>query len=456
MHAVDPALAAQWKAQDAAHHLHPFTDTAALNAEGSRVIVRAEGVYLYDSEGTRILDAMGGLWCVNLGYGREDLVEAAQRQMRELPYYNTFFKTTHPAAVTLSRQLVEVTPDGLNHVFFCGSGSEANDTVVRMVRRYWALRGQPDRQTIIGRVNGYHGSTMAALSLGGMSDMHKQSGLLPGFAHIDPPHWFRLGFDQDPQDFGIQAARWLEDKILELGPETVGAFIGEPIQGAGGLIVPPDSYWPEIQRICKKYDILLVADEVICGFGRTGHWFGCDAFGIQPDLMPIAKGLSSGYLPIAGVMVSDRVADLLINEGGEFHHGFTYSAHPVCAAVASAAITALRDEKIIETVSTETGPYLQSRLRELADHPLVGEVRGMGFIAGLELIRDKKEHRFFEKPGAVGTVCRDHCFTNGLIMRAVGDTMVMAPPLVMTRDNIDDLVDTAWRCLDMTARDVLS
>lgn len=445
----------EWQAIDAAHHLHPFTDYKSLHAEGVRVIVKADGAYLHDSEGKTILDGMSGLWCVNMGYGRTDLADAAHAQMLELPYYNTFFKTTTPVATELTRLLAEITPDGLNHAFLCGSGSEANDTVVRMVRRYWALRDQPDRQVIIGRRNGYHGSTLAALSLGGMSAMHKQSGLLPGFAHIEPPHWFQLGYDMDPDAFGLKAAGWLEDKIKEIGPEKIAAFIGEPIQGAGGLIVPPATYWPEIQRICDEYGILLVVDEVICGFGRTGAWFGSDTFSIRPDLMPMAKGMSSGYLPIAGVMVSDRVADVLIDQGGEFYHGYTYSGHPACAAVAIANITLLRDEGIIEKVSSDTGPYFQARLRELTDHPLVGEVRGTGMIAGIELIKDKANHEFFADAGKVGTICRDHSFQNGLIMRGVYDTMVLAPPFILTHDEIDTLVSIVRKCLDQTARDVL-
>lgn len=445
----------EWREIDAAHHLHPFTDYKALNAEGVRVITKADGAYLHDSEGNVILDGMSGLWCVNVGYGRQELVDAATAQMQELPFYNTFFKTTTPVATELTRLLAEITPDGLNHAFLCGSGSEANDTVVRMVRRYWALRDQPERQVIIGRRNGYHGSTMVALSMGGMSAMHKQSGMLPGFDHIEPPHWFQLGYDMDPDAFGIKAASWLEDKIKEVGPDKVAAFIGEPIQGAGGLIVPPATYWPEIQRICDKYGILLVVDEVICGFGRTGSWFGSDTFNIRPDLMPMAKGMSSGYLPIAGVMVSDRVAEVLIDQGGEFYHGFTYSGHPVCAAVAIANITLLRDEGIIDTVSSDTGPYFQARLRELTDHPLVGEVRGIGMIAGLELVKDKAKHEFFADAGKVGTICRDHSFKSGLIMRGVYDTMVLAPPLIVTHAEIDELVEKVRLSLDLTARDVL-
>jgi putrescine---pyruvate transaminase len=442
---------AEWQALDAAHYLHPFTDHAALSRKGTRVIARAEGVYLYESDGRRILDGMSGLWCVNLGYGRRELADVAHRQLLELPYYNSFFQVAHPPAIELARLLVEVTPPQFNHVFFTGSGSEANDTVVRTVRRYWDVTGQPQRTFIISRTNAYHGSTIAGASLGGMAPMHAQGGLpIPGVVHIRQPYWYGEGGDLSPEEFGLVAARALEDKILEIGPERVGAFIGEPIQGAGGVIIPPPTYWPEIQRIVDRYGILLVADEVICGFGRTGRWFGADYFGIRPDLMAIAKGMSSGYLPIGGVMVGDRVADALIERGGEFHHGFTYSGHPAACAVACAAISILRDERIVERVHDDLGPYLQRRWSELADHPLVGEARIIGLIGALELVRDKATRACFSDPGQVGTLCRDLCIQNGLVMRAVRDTMIIAPPLVITHAQIDELVEKARKSLDMT------
>jgi len=442
-------------AADAAHHLHPFTDYKALAAEGSRVIVRAEGCTLWDSQGNAILDGMAGLWCVNIGYGRDELADVAARQMRELPYYNTFFKTTTRPATELAARLAELTPEGLEHVFFANSGSEANDTIVRMVRRYWQLHGQPERSVIISREYAYHGSTLVGASLGGMSAMHSQTGLpLPGFEHIRPPYYLRDGGNMTPQEFGVAAAQALEERILELGPERVAAFIAEPIQGAGGVIVPPDSYFPEIQRICREYGILLIADEVICGFGRTGNWFGCETFGIKPDLMTLAKGLSSGYLPISAVMVGDRVARTLIDEGGEFFHGFTYSGHPVACAVALENLRIMQDEGMVERVRDDIGPYFQSRLRELADHRLVGEVRGVGLIAGIEMVRDKDGPVFFEPEGKVGTICRDHCFRNNVIMRAVRDGMVISPPLVISHAEVDRLVETARRCLDLTQADI--
>ncbi|WP_120997419.1 aspartate aminotransferase family protein [Stutzerimonas urumqiensis] len=442
-----------WQALGRDHLLPPFTDYKALNAKGTRIIERASGVYLWDSDGNQILDAMAGLWCVNVGYGREELVEAAARQMRELPYYNLFFQTAHPPALALAQAIAEIAPEGMNHVFFTGSGSEANDTVLRMVRHYWAIKGQPERKVIIGRWNGYHGSTVAGASLGGMKAMHGQGDCpIPGIEHIDQPYWYGEGGELDPDEFGVKVADQLERKILEVGADKVAAFIAEPIQGAGGVIIPPDSYWPRIRQIIDRYGILLIADEVICGFGRTGHWFGSDYYGNAPDLMPIAKGLTSGYLPMGGVIVRDEVVATL-NEGGEFYHGFTYSGHPVAAAVALENLRILKEERIIERVRDKTAPYLQARWRELADHPLVGEARGVGMLGALELVKNKKTRERFADPGAAMT-CREHCFRNGLVMRAVGESMIVSPPLVISEAEIDELIDKVTRCLDATARDV--
>jgi putrescine aminotransferase len=448
---MSPLDTAGWQELDRRHFLHPFTDFKALATKGTRVIVRADGVYLYDSDGHRILDAMAGLWCVNVGYGRSELADVARAQMLELPYYNSFFQTAHPPAIELSRKLVEITPPQFNHVFFTGSGSEANDTVVRMVRRYWDLMGQPDRTVIVSRENAYHGSTMAGASLGGMAFMHAQGGLpIPGIVHIRQPYWYSDGGELSPEEFGLVAAHALEQKIEELGAHRVAAFIGEPIQGAGGVIIPPDTYWPEIQRICDRHGILLIADEVICGFGRTGHWFGSERFGIRPDLMSIAKGMSSGYLPIGGVMVGDRVAEVLIARGGEFAHGYTYSGHPVACAVASANLGIIERENLVGRVRDELAARLAAKWRALAEHPLVGEARCTGLLGALELVRDKAARRFFDKRGEVGTICRDYCFENGLVMRAVRDTMIVAPPLVITPGQLDELAEKAWRCLDLT------
>ena len=435
---------------DGQHHIHPFTDHKALMEKGTRIITRADGVYLWDSDGNKILDGMAGLWCVNVGYGRQELVDAATDQMQELPYYNNFFQTTHPPAIELSKALVDISPSQFNHVFFTNSGSEANDTVVRMVRHFWALEGKPEKTVIISRENAYHGSTVAGSSLGGMKGMHAQGGILHDIEHIAQPYWYRSGSEMDPEEFGLKTAQALEIRIKEIGEDRVAAFIAEPVQGAGGVIIPPVTYWPEIQRICKKYGILLIADEVICGFGRLGEWFGSEYFDIEADLMPIAKGLSSGYLPIGGLMVGDRVTETVINKGSDFNHGFTYSGHPAACAVALENIRILKDEKIIEKAKNELSPYLQKNWLALGDHPIVGEARGIGMVGALELVKDKNTKTSYPSDQNVGTICRDFCFNNGLIMRAVGDAMIICPPLVISHSEINELIEKAKLCLDLT------
>lgn len=441
------------QSRDHAHYMHPFTDHHDLGKTGARIITSADGVYITDSDGNRILDGMAGLWCVNLGYGRQDLVDAATKQMQQLPYYNSFFRTAHPPAIELSELLAEVSPPQFNLTFFTGSGSEANDTVIKLVRRYWDLVGEPSRKLIISRKNAYHGSTVAAGSLGGMDAMHKQTGtLLPGIEHIEQPYHFELGQGMPADEFGLQQARLLEEKILEHGAENVAAFIGEPVQGAGGVIIPPRTYWPEIQRICRQYGILLVADEVITGFGRLGEWFGSQHLGIEADLMPFAKGVSSGYLPLGGVLVADRVAEVVGSQGGEFAHGYTYSGHPASCAVATANIRAMRDEGVIERVREQTAPYFKRQFATLADHPIVGEARSIGLMGAVEIVRDKETRERFDKDLKAGNRCRDYCFDNGLVMRAVGDKMIVCPPLVISNEQVDELVSKAWKCVDLTAK----
>lgn len=440
------------QATDAAHHLHPFTNTGALNAKGARVISKGEGVWLWDTEGNKILDGMAGLWCVNMGYGRQELVDAAAQQMQQLPYYNTFFQTTHAPATALAQEIASVTPGDLNRIFFAGSGSEAVDTMIRLVRHYWSVVGKPYRNIIISRENGYHGSTIGGASLGGMKGMHAQGGpMVPNIEHIRQPYWYGEAGDMNEEAFGKACAQALEERILQVGPDNVAAFVGEPVQGAGGVIVPPANYWREIQAICRKYGILLVADEVICGFGRTGSWFGSQTLGIEPDLISMAKGLSSGYLPIAAVAMSDRVADALIAHDEDFNHGFTYSGHPTAAAVALENIRLMKAENIVDYVGTDIGPYFQQQLRAtLAEHPLVGHIEGVGLMAGMALVQDKASRTPFPEDANAGLVCRDHCFENGLIMRAVGDRMVLAPPLVISRSEVDELCEKARHCFGLT------
>ena len=439
---------AELQALDAAHHVHPFTDNSELANKGARVILRAEGCYLSDSDGNRILDGMAGLWCTAIGYGRKELADVAARQMQELPYYNTFFQTTHVPVIALSAKLAEIAPGDLNHVFYAGSGSEANDTNIRMVRHYWAAKGKPTKTIMIGRHNGYHGSTMAGMSLGGMKGMHEQGGMIQDIHHINQPNWWSEGGDMTPEDFGLARAKELEDAILELGEDRVAAFIGEPVQGAGGVIIPPSTYWPEIQRICDKYEILLIADEVICGFGRTGSWFGSETYGIRPDIMSIAKGLTSGYVPMGASIVSDEVAKV-IAEGGEFNHGYTYSGHPVAAAVALENIRIMQDEGLVERAQNDIGPYLEKLWHGLSDHPLVGETKFVGMVGSLALVPNKDSRApFAADAGTAGFRCRERCFANNLIMRHVGDRMIICPPLVLSHAEADILVERARKSLD--------
>ena len=439
---------AELQALDAAHHMHPFTDNSALAKKGVRIMTQGKGVWLTDSEGPRILDAMAGLWCVNIGYGRTTMGDVAKAQMDQLAYYNTFFQTSHVPAIALAAKIAEVAPKGMNHTFFAGSGSEANDTNIRMVRRYWDILGQTEKRIIIARTNGYHGSTMGGGSLGGMSGIHAHGGKIAGIVHIGEPNWWDQGGDMTPEAFGLMRAQELEKMILNLGVENVAAFIGEPVQGAGGVIIPPSTYWPEIQRITDKYGILLIADEVITGFGRTGNWFGSQTFGIKPDIMTIAKGLSSGYQPIGGSIVSDKVAEVLASKG-DFNHGYTYSGHPVAAAVALENIRILQEEKIVEHVRDVANPYLAKKWQGLTEHPLVGEAKLVGLMGSIALTPNKATRaKFASDTGVVGYRCRERCFANDLIMRHVGDRMIISPPLVITTDEIDILIERAWKSLD--------
>ncbi|MCB2134943.1 MAG: aspartate aminotransferase family protein [Rhodobacteraceae bacterium] len=440
------------QALDAAHHMHPFTEDAALAKKGARIITRGKGVWLTDSEGQEILDGMAGLWCVNLGYGRKDLAEVAARQMEELCYYNTFFQTSHVPAIALAAKVAELAPGDLNHLFYAGSGSEANDTNIRLVRRYWEVKGKPEKNIIIARHNGYHGSTMGGGSLGGMAGIHAQGGLpIPNIVHIGQPHWYAEGGDMTPEEFGLIRARELEEKIKELGVDRVAAFIGEPVQGAGGVVIPPSTYWPEIQRICDKYGILLIADEVITGFGRTGNWFGSQTLGIKPHIMTIAKGLSSGYAPIGGSIICDEVYNTVANSGEDFNHGYTYCGHPVAAAVALRNLEIMEEENILDHVRNVAHPYLAERWNALADHPLVGEARLIGLMGSIALTPNKETRAAFaSEAGTVGYRCRERCFANNLVMRHVGDRMIISPPLVITPGEIDVFIGRATKSLDET------
>lgn len=442
---------AQLQAIDAAHHLHPFTDHKELRAAGTRVIGRAEGAYVYDIDGRQILDGMAGLWCVNIGYGRNELADAAHAQMTELPYYNSFFRCTTPSPILLAEKLGALAPKHINQVFFGSSGSEANDTALRLARHYWALKGQPEKNRIISRQWAYHGSTITGTSLGGMEAMHEQLyGAVPNIVHVMPPYAFEFAEPgESDETFGLRAARAIEEAILDAGPENVAAFIGEPIMGAGGVKIPPESYWPEVQRICRKYDVLLMLDEVITGFGRTGEWFAAQSMDIHADMITTAKALTSGYQPLSALLVSDRVADVLVDKGGEFYHGYTYSGHPVACAVALKNLELMEREGLIERTRDETAPYFAKALKaRLAGHAIVGEVRTFGLLAGIEIVKDKESRERFVD----GAACvRDHAIANDIMIRAVGETIILSPPLIWTPDIIDQACDRISTALDLAA-----
>ncbi|THF54070.1 aspartate aminotransferase family protein [Allorhizobium terrae] len=436
---------------DAAHHLHPFTNTRELNARGTRVITTGKGVYLYDSEGNKILDGMSGLWCVNVGHGRKDIVDAVARQMEELAYYNTFFNTTHPPVVALSKLLSDLTPKQFNYFHFTGSGSESNDTIFRLARYYWQLMDKPEKTIFISRRGGYHGSTVASASLGGFGSMHAQGGLpIPGIFHAPPPSWWANGGDLTPDEFGLKVANQTLELIDSIGAHKIAAMIGEPIMGAGGVIVPPKTYWPAVAKGLKERDILFISDEVICGFGRTGQWFGCELMGTEPDFMTMAKGITSGYVPMGCVGVSDRIAHVLLEKGDEFAHGYTYSGHPAACAAALVNLEIIRSEKLIERVRDDIGPYLQAKWKALADHPMVGEAVMEGLIGAFQFTSDKKARASFAEEAKIGLTARDFSFENGLVMRAVGDRMVIAPPLTITHAEVDELMEKTIKVIDLT------
>jgi putrescine aminotransferase len=449
-----------WRALDAAHHIHPFTQTEALNREGVRIITRGKGIYLWDSDGKKLIDGMSGLWCVQLGYGNKELARAGYDALNTLPYYNNFFKTTNPWTAELAAKLTTLLPDGHQHVLFANSGSEANDTALKLIRYYWNLKGRPEKKLHLSRELSYHGVTMAAASLSGLTPLHPQWDLpLAGFAKVPAPYWYgakAAGYgDIGPDEFGVLIAREMEKAIQRIGPDNIASFSAEPVQGAGGLIVPPKTYWPEVSRICKQYDILLHADEVITGFGRTGQWFGSFTYDLAPDIITMAKGLSSGYQPISAISLGSRMGEAIAHAKEELVHGYTYSGHPVACAVALKNLEVLERDNIVARVKESIGPYFQRRVHEIfTDHPLIGEVRGVGMLAAMELVADKTERRSFPRETNAGTICRDHCFNNGLVMRAIRDTMVLAPPLVITESEVEKLLTKAKLCIDLTARDL--
>jgi len=442
-------------ARDVETLVHPYINLATFRDNGPLIIERGEGVYVYDSDGKRYLEGMAGLWCTALGYGNDELVETAAAQMRKLSFAHLFTGKSHDPAIELAEQLKEIAPVPISKVFFCNSGSEANDTQVKLV---WYLNnalGRPQKKKIISRSKAYHGVTVVAASLTGLPANHRDFDLpLPGILHAGCPHHYRFAQDGESEEaFATRLAAELDALIEREGPDTVAAFIAEPVMGAGGVIVPPHGYFPKIMAVCAKHDVFMICDEVICGFGRLGTAFGCEKLGFRPHAISVAKALSSAYLPIAGVMIPENLYQALLEESrriGVFGHGFTYGGHPVSAAVALKAIEIYRRDKIFEKAAA-LAPRFQTRLGALSRHPLVGEARGLGLIGGIELVADKKTKRSFAAPQGVGARAVSFAEQEGLIVRSViGDVITLCPPLVINAAEIDELFERLTRALDRT------
>ena len=444
-------------ARDVAAVLHPFTDLKAHEEDGPFIIDRGGGVYVTDENGKTYIEGMSGLWCASLGFSERRLVDAAARQMAELPYNQTFLGRSHGTTIDLAERLLSLSPVPMSRILFASSGSEANDTAVKLVWYYNNAEGRPERRKIIGRRNGYHGTTVATTSLSGIPDLHRGFNLpIASVLHADCPHHYRFARPgETEEEFADRLAANLEKLILDEGPETVAAFIAEPVMGVGGVIVPPETYFEKVQAVLHEYGVLFIVDEVICGFGRTGNMFGSETFGLRPDLMCCAKALSSAYLPISATFVSEPIYRAMVAESekiGVFGHGYTHSGHPVAAAVALETLDIYEERDIVGHVRA-VAPRFQKVFQALADRPLVGEVRGVGLMAGIELVADKPGKRPFDPVLKVGAYLTARAREYGLIVRALGDTVVCAPPLVVTEDEIDELGARFHRALaDTEAR----
>ncbi len=440
-------------ARDIASVIHPYTNLAKHLETGPVVITRGKGIYVYDEDGKAYIEGMAGLWCTSLGFGEEALIEAAVEQMRALPYYHAFAgKSTNPL-IDLSEKLLAMAP-GMSKVLLSNSGSEANDTLIKLVWYYNNAHDRPEKKKIISRIKGYHGVTVASASLTGLPNNHRDFDLpIANILHTDCPHYYRYAEDgESEEEFASRMAGNLETMILDEGPETVAAFIAEPVMGAGGVLLPPKTYFEKIQAVLAKYDVLLLADEVITGFGRTGNMWGSQTYGLAPDTMTVAKALSSAYLPISGVMVSEDIFAAMVTESekiGVFGHGFTYSGHPVCAAVAVRTLELMEERNILDHVRA-VSPRFQQRLMALGDHPLVGEARGVGLVGAVELVADKSTKRSFQASDGVGPQCALRAESHGVIPRAIGDNIAFCPPLIITESEIDEMFDRFTRGLEET------
>lgn len=440
------------QARDIAYQAHPQTNLRLHQTEGPLVVERGEGVYVFDDTGRRYLEGMAGLWCASLGFSERRLAEAAYEQMKTLPYYHTFNGRSHPASIDLAEKLIEIAPVPMSKVLFQSSGSEANDTAIKLVWYYHNAVGKPKKKKIIGRTKGYHGTTAASVSLSGQALMHADFDLpLDRFRHTEQPHYYKLAEEGESEEaFAARMAESLESLILAEGPETCAAFFAEPVQGAGGVIVPPPAYFEKVQAVLKKYDVLFVADEVICGFGRTGNRWGSETFGLEPDMLTCAKALSASYMPISALMISEAIFDAMVAESdkiGIFGHGYTYSGHPVTSAVALETLRIYEERDVLGHVR-RVSPYFQSKLAALAEHPLVGDVSGVGLLAGLEIVRDKRTRESFDPAVRIGERIQRAALRHGLISRALGDRLALCPPLIIGEPHVDEIAGAVRSALD--------
>ena len=445
--------------KDRDHNIHPWTDFATFKEEGSEVMAEADGVYVYNAEGERYMDGIGGLWCVNIGYGRDEMAQAIADQVRRIPYYSTFTHLTTPPAAELAAKLAELTPASINHVFYGTGGSMANDTAIRVIHFYFNRLGKPAKKKIISRVDAYHGSTYLAMTLTGVKSNHVGFDLAPGLVHYIPaPHTYRRPDGMSVEAFCDEKVADLENKILELGPENVACFIAEPIMGGGGVIVPPPGYHARTKAVCEKYEVLYISDEVVTGFGRLGHFFASEpVFGFTPDIITSAKGLTSGYIPHSATLFSDAIYEVISvpqEEGALFTHGFTYAGHPVSCAAGLKNIEIIEREDLCGHVR-EVGPYFEARLNELLSLPLVGDVRGKQFMMCVEAVKNKETREVFEADAKIGARITRHCQSRGLLVRPLGHMNVLSPPLTLTRAQIDTLVDTLRESIIATQNDLV-
>ncbi|EGD57468.1 aminotransferase [Novosphingobium nitrogenifigens DSM 19370] len=446
------------EARDVRYHLHGYTNARLNEQIGPMIIDRGEGVYVYDNEGRPYIEAMAGLWSVALGFSEERLVEAAATQMRRLPFYHSFTHKSHGPMIDLAEKLVTMCPGNMSKAFFTNSGSEANDTAMKMVWYRSNALGKPEKKKLIARQRAYHGVTIAAASLTGLPANHLSFDLpLSGILRTGSPHYWRDMLPGETEEqFASRRAAELEELILAEGPDTIAAFWGEPVLGAGGVVVPPATYWEKIQAVLAKYDILLVADEVICGFGRTGKMFGCETYGIKPDIMLLSKQISSSYLPISAVVANERVVGPIMDESariGTFGHGFTAGGHPVAAAVALETIRIIEERDLVANAA-EQGERLRNGLAAMADHPLVGEVRGVGLVAAVELVIDKQAKTALEKPGLLGAAVNKALQDQGVIGRAMLDAVAFCPPLIITAAEVDAILTKFRAALDTVASEL--